>query len=374
MITPVCDGDTRPQSKQQSHLNRANREKSKCDAILARQDLRLLSKKADPCEQDLLKQRELEQKIKTAETKSVNFVPPNFPMLLEEALSKISAHDIDPESGGYVSTVLTAEFEADALMKGRHLESKCNLIMSTDADIPTDLGRSCIVINSFTGKDLKIATTSEATMDQAISCLIPESKIAVRKMKPPYPIYERIKSMKLRALVSVLLGSDVCPGGVKGIGTKKVFVKFDQLCQSIFSGETQMAAFCGENNDDNEDALFCMLMEYGIEASKSKAASSLNFNRDVIRTYVDVILCQPTNELIAGSQQKDQRQYLMQKPPVRLPKYLEEFRDERTEISRGPSMLKCKGSCGGSSHNFLSAVKHHQCGSANRLSVICVLQ
>ena len=39
VITPVCDGDTRPQSKQQSNLNRARREKSRCDAILARQKL-----------------------------------------------------------------------------------------------------------------------------------------------------------------------------------------------------------------------------------------------------------------------------------------------------------------------------------------------
>ena len=39
VITPVCDGDTRPQSKQQSNLNRARREKSRCNAILAQQKL-----------------------------------------------------------------------------------------------------------------------------------------------------------------------------------------------------------------------------------------------------------------------------------------------------------------------------------------------
>ena len=68
VITPVCDGSTRPQSKQQSNLNRAIREKSRCDAILARQQLRLLSQKADPNEQDALLQQELERKIKAAET------------------------------------------------------------------------------------------------------------------------------------------------------------------------------------------------------------------------------------------------------------------------------------------------------------------
>ena len=67
VITPVCDGSTRPQSKQQSNLNRAMREKSRCDAILARQQLRLLSQKADPSEQDSLQQRALERKIKTAD-------------------------------------------------------------------------------------------------------------------------------------------------------------------------------------------------------------------------------------------------------------------------------------------------------------------
>ena len=43
IMSPVCDGDTRPQSKQQTNKNRATREKSKHDAVKGRQELRVLT-------------------------------------------------------------------------------------------------------------------------------------------------------------------------------------------------------------------------------------------------------------------------------------------------------------------------------------------
>ena len=71
-ISPICDGKSRPKSKQQSHENEAKREKSRVDAVLARQELRELSRKiqrgeGDGGECDLLEQKRLERKIKTAE-------------------------------------------------------------------------------------------------------------------------------------------------------------------------------------------------------------------------------------------------------------------------------------------------------------------
>ena len=36
------------------------------------------------------------------------------------------------------------------------------------------------------------------------------------------PVYEGVKSMKLRALISGVLGGDACLGGVKDIGTNKL--------------------------------------------------------------------------------------------------------------------------------------------------------
>ena len=51
-ISPICDGKSRPKSKQQSHENEAKREKSRVDAVLARQELRELSRKIQRGEGD----------------------------------------------------------------------------------------------------------------------------------------------------------------------------------------------------------------------------------------------------------------------------------------------------------------------------------
>ena len=113
-------------------------------------------------------------------------MPPNFPKLLSEALAKISAYDTDSESRGFVSDVLTAEFEADALIKARHLDGTSSLIMSTDADVTTDGGQDCLAVTGFTGKNLKIACIAENTLDRAISFLTPESQKSVQILRPPF--------------------------------------------------------------------------------------------------------------------------------------------------------------------------------------------
>ena len=65
----------------------------------------------------------------------------------------------------------TARFEADALIKGRFLNRKSTLIFSTDADISTDLGDRCVVVNVFSGKRLQIAITSSTTREVVMKAL-----------------------------------------------------------------------------------------------------------------------------------------------------------------------------------------------------------
>jgi hypothetical protein len=84
---------------------------------------------------------------------SVNLVPPNFTTLLEEELKKVSAHDTQ-KGGGFVMPVMTAEFEADALIKRAFQNKKFQLVMSNDVDYPADLGDSADIrfsIASFSG-------------------------------------------------------------------------------------------------------------------------------------------------------------------------------------------------------------------------------
>ena len=116
----------------------------------------------------------------------------------------------------------TAEFEADALIKGQFHDRKSSLIFSTDSDIPTDLGDRCLVVNVFTGRRLRVATTSRSTRETAFKGLGVESQQCVKRHEPKYPLYQGVGCMKMRALMSVILGCDICPGGVIGVGGKKL--------------------------------------------------------------------------------------------------------------------------------------------------------
>ena len=105
-----------------------------------------------------------------------------------------------------MSAILANEFEADALMKGRYQSGKCQLLMSTDGDFPTDLGDECVVVKTFTGQELAIASTSKEMLENAVSRLMPTSQSNIERAAPTFPIYEGVKSMKLCALISVILG------------------------------------------------------------------------------------------------------------------------------------------------------------------------
>ena len=50
---------------------------------------------------------------------------------------------------------------------------------------------------------------------------------------------------------------------------------------------------------------------------------------------------------------------------------MEKFRDEGIHVTSGPTILRCKGSCGGSSHKYVSIVQHHQCRQCKQ--VVCWL-
>jgi hypothetical protein len=154
IIVPVCDGP-RPQSKQQTNKSRAVRQKCKHDSFLLRQQLRIISDQlkngcpdADTRTRLEDEQIKMGKAINRAETQSMNVVPPNFPTILEEELKKILAHE-EQKGGGYVMPVVTAEFEADALIKGAFQKKEFQLVMSNDADYPVDLGDNCFAIKEF---------------------------------------------------------------------------------------------------------------------------------------------------------------------------------------------------------------------------------
>ena len=105
--------------------------------------------------------------------------------------------------------------------------------------------------------------------------------------------------MRMRALDSVFLGSDTCLDGAKGVDRKKFLTSWRN-----FDGQ-----FFWRESDD--DLFRRMLLDYEVKISTSKDTGHLTFKREGNSTYVDVILYQPTNKLVAEDQQKEQRQYLI---------------------------------------------------------------
>ena len=356
IMIPVCDGDTRPISKQQSNKNYAKIVKSKHDAVINRQKLRDINKQLESCgseseRNEMKKTRsKMERKIKSAETQSKNVVPSNFADLLQAELDKVSAGTPGSIGGGYVSTVKTAEFQADSLMCGIYLSGQCQLIQSADADFVMFLGDECVTIKDCKGEKLTLSSTSKQTLDDVISCLKEESQSKVEWKVPPHPVFEGITDMKTRALIAVIIGCDVCPGGVDGIGPKVVDDKLKEMKEKNKNEDT------GSNNVSVYDEL----MKWAVEKSKPRKNEDPQFNEEVLTTFVNAIIYEPTNELGTDNRFVDNRTY-MKDVPTHLPQYLSEFKSSSTTIEKGPDILQCKGACCNSSHPFLAAVTHHTC-------------
>ena len=131
--------------------------------------------------------------------------------------------------GGHVEEVQTAEFQADSLITGAYLSNKRDtssseyiIIMSDDADFSGFCDDDCLQLKKYTGKEVTAAYTSTKTMQKAMQCLRPVSKKKVELHTPDYPIFEGIQLLDLRALLGVVIGCDVSPGGVPDCGPAAV--------------------------------------------------------------------------------------------------------------------------------------------------------
>jgi hypothetical protein len=279
VAVPVCDGDTRPITKIASHKNRAKREKSRIIAIVNRRKLNEVTSRlntdgltAEERASAISEQKSLETQIKRAETQSTNPVPLQFPALLEAELERVNAHNPIGEYGGYVGRVKTAEFQADGVIAGRYASGCCDLIASTDADFLGFTDDNCISITSFKSSNLILSTTSKATLLKALSFLTPESKAKVKLESPSgYPIFEGVSDLRTRCLIGVMIGCDVSPGGISGVGPEKVWSKLQELR--------------GCSNDEMYDQMIKYAEELS-KPSKSKDASP-KYNEQLLNTLVD---------------------------------------------------------------------------------------
>ena len=132
-VVPVCDGDVRPISKQATNKRKASWEKSRIKAVIARSELRVLRSRlySDPSsrQQTINQIRYLEQVCKSAEKASDNTIQSDLQQQLVDELERSSAQAKNNASG-YVEHVVTAEFQADALMVGRAVNKESVMMVS----------------------------------------------------------------------------------------------------------------------------------------------------------------------------------------------------------------------------------------------------
>lgn len=358
IMSPICDGDTRPTAKQASNNHRAIREKNRNKAVVSRQELREVSRILAQEEMNaerrsaLIKNREtLEKSIKSAETQSVR---KSFPELLEKRLAEMKLHDVN-NAGGSVGKVMTAEFQADSLMVGRYLSGLCQLLMSNDADFTVFCGDGSAAVKGFTGKYSTLSSTCRNTLEEIISYLEPASQERVKLEVPPFPIFEGIEDRKLRILLAVILGCDVSPGGVKDVGPAKILNKMKEI----------------HEDEENSNSIYDQMVDYAVEMSKPGKTKPPKYSAEVINVLVEAVLYEPTNEEPAEKPSSYDYRTYMEDTPEKLVSYLGEFKSSTTTIVDGPEVLKCKGPCsdGSACHKFLAAEDHHKCIACSE--VVC---
>mmetsp|Transcript_2837 Transcript_2837/g.5150 ORF Transcript_2837/g.5150 Transcript_2837/m.5150 type:complete len:472 (-) Transcript_2837:1596-3011(-) len=358
-VIPSCDAKVRPISKQATNQRKANRDKNRIKSSVLRKDIRELRRR---CYCDVNSRDEIltdinvkERACKTAETASNNVIQTDLAEKLEKELEQSVAHSSNI-AGGFVDRVMTAEFQADALMMGRSISGVTLMIVSSDADIPIIAGDDCIAIKEFT-KDggIEVVCTSRSTLCHALSFLSDEDRRHTTFHPAEHPIFEGVSDRKLRALMALILGCDVYPKGMSGVGAKSL-ADIVNIKYPAFKKRCPHAS------------LFGYLKKYLYSKTDG-------FHNDVVHTYLRAIVYEPTNALPENedsncndNQPTCYRTYLGGSPPTKLPAYLEEFADPNTEIFAGPEMKMCRG-VGIYTHRFLAADGFRVCAGCD--GVVC---
>lgn len=337
ILIPVCDGDVRPICKQATNKRKAESDKKRIKAYQLRKAIRQAKQRLIEESLNLFDRQSLEKEInslerqcKTYDTQSRSTIPKNLAEELQRELFDIGAHSSHPLTGGTVGTVAVAQFQADSYMAHQIIDNKASMVMSRDADLPILCGDDCIEIKEFTGKKFEIVCTSKDTLERAMTYLPKETN--AKLIDAECPLFDGVKSPRLRALMMVILGCDVYGPGMKGVKAKKLVPLIE--------------SFKATSEEDLYQKLFC----------KFKTTNKLS--DIVINTYIDALLYEPTNAMPNNIDEENPAKTYLFGPPTNLPEYLKEFAvDEEfkaNSIFPGPEIATCKG-VGGSTHPFLSS-------------------
>ena len=351
VIVPVCDGVTRPSSKQATNHRMAKKELCRITALCLRNRIRLMRDRiandSGTDKESLLNEvSALSRKLKANETQATQSMPKNFVQELDHELRQSHAYSVDNESaGGYVEEVVVSEFQADAYMAGQIVTRSAVMALTRDSDIPIITGDCCISIKTFTKGNYEIVSTSEATLRKAMQFLGKDSSATLAKAS--LPLFDGVTHPRTRALLMLILGCDVYLGGMTDVG-----------------GITLSRMINEYEHKSSGDKLFNFLRGQFMARNK--------LSEQAVDTYIDAIVFEPTNAMPdVNAAEMSQRTYLFG-VPLRLPRYLEQYSADdvykSTRIFAGPDISMCKG-VGGRSHVFLNHEGHSICAECN--NIVC---
>ena len=347
VVTPICDGEIRHHSKRASTDCVSKREKDRVKATVSRLQLlnigQQINNTNDVNEKERLKTRqaELNKVITTLENKVAkngHTLPPSFAVDLDTELATRDLYDIVNDNYGKIHRVKVGLFQADSLIAKRAIEGRSDAIVAADADFFVSVGPSCLLIKNFEYKRARGRNNSNVALMELHQLQIGCSSLQVKNnietalsartnnannnrddfeiVEAKYPILDE-ETIRLRALVSVLLGCDVFVGGVSRVGAKKIFDKMKQLRE--------------QENDIDDFDLSEKLIQWSCNIKDT------NVSEDLLRVYIDAILFEPVNEVridgevVFDDNNEKKYNYLYQRPQT-LPKYLEGFCKRRVSI------------------------------------------
>jgi hypothetical protein len=245
VVVLCCDGDTRLDAKKASCDRRAKRA---CEYIGSYKTLTKACRLKNELESGTISEdkivicrkaiKELKVKASRKLARSEARWPPDFANALNAKLEACSAN-IPNDNGGYIGSVIKADWEADYVIMGRFASGKIIGAIVNDSDLNARLGDEFIAVKKFTmggqqikGSKMMIAvSTSLQTLQKFKSHMSPGLKAKIVDAK--CPIWENIQSPQLRCLVVVACGCDVYPPDTHNFGPTTMKKMLDKLKETM---------------------------------------------------------------------------------------------------------------------------------------------
>ena len=193
---------------------------------------------------------------------------------------------------------------------------------------------------------------------------------AIKKLKKPfepaqYSLFDN-ENFLFRSIVAVVIGCDVLVGGWKGNSVSTIF----DLIETKRKSNDVLVDISGNNDNLGEDeVLNRKLIEY--------FSTEMKMTEDEFLTYCMAFMNEPGIEDNGNENGRSPKHYMTGQVPLRLPRYLEDFKGENTEIYDGPTLVMCTGTGGdeGKSHPILSSAGLFECGRCkNNFCTLCCVR